>query len=168
MSNASIKISVKKLPQPKLPPTKAVSLPNVQGIAPRHLEVRTAKPAVVLRRRKPVEAIRKQAEAKRERKLARKAEAVELYQQGLSNVEIAEKMHLAASTIRAYTHEIRMQTLEENSLDEQVAELYRAGASYDDIAADLGVSRSHIGSIIKRLHKERKVMRRRRPCARPY
>ncbi|MBR3053134.1 MAG: hypothetical protein IKG59_03300 [Firmicutes bacterium] len=153
-------------PLPDAPtPTKPKYINDVRGVKPEHLEVRHPKPAPILRASSKAQVVKKAKQRTAEMQ-ARKAEAVELFRQGLGNSQIAEKMGLARSTVSCYTHEIRMQMLTETSIDAEVTRLYREGLSYDDIADRLNVSRSYIGSRISIMHKEHRLERRRAKCER--
>ena len=161
-----MRCSIKRRNLPPAPkPTRPVMVENVQGIS-HHLEVRPAKPPVVVetrkKRRTPSEAILESARKKSEAKRQRKAEAIRLYESGMSIKEIAEHMGVKCGAICDYTRDIR--TLRKQSerykYDEEIIRLYNDGYTYDDIAECLGITRSNVGAKLDRLRKNGTIKRR--------
>lgn len=164
-----MKCSIKKRYAEGLPgapkPTRPIIVKEVQGIN-HHLEVRPEKPAVIpvakKKRRTPEEAIAESARKKSEAKRQRKAEAIRLYESGMSIKEIAEHMGVKYGAICDYTRDIR--TLRKQSerykYDEEIIRLYNDGYTYDDIAECLGITRSNVSTKLDRLRKNGTIKRR--------
>lgn len=154
----------RKLP-PAPKPTRPVFVKEVQGIN-HHLEVRPEKPAVIPgaknKRRTPEEAIAESARKKSEAKRQRKAEAIRLWESGMTIKEIAEHMGLKCGAICDYTRDVR--TLREQSerykYDKEIIKLYNDGYTYNEIAECLGITRSNVNDKLIRLRKDGKIVRR--------
>ena len=165
-----MKCSIKKRYAGGLPgapkPTKPIEVKEVQGLNPKRLEVREAKPAVVpgaKKRRTPSEAIAESARKKAEAKKLRKAEAIRLYQSGMTIMQIAEHMGLKRGAIYDYTRTIRQGEVyhyKYSEYDEDVARLFEEGKIYDQIADELGITSNQVNMILSRLRKNGKVGRR--------
>lgn len=148
---------------PKL--TRPIIVKEVQGIN-RHLEVRPEKPAVVpgakKKRRTPQEAIAESARRKSEAKRQRKAEAIRLWESGMSIKEIAEHMELKVGAICDYTRDVRAAKMraERYKYDADVIRLYNAGKTYKEIGETIGISKEFVAAILARLRDHNKVGRR--------
>lgn len=161
-----MKCSIKRRNLPPAPkPTRPVFIKEVQGIS-HHLEVRPEKPAVIpgakKKRRTPEEAIAESARKKSEAKRQRKAEAIRLWESGMSIKEIAEHMGLKCGAICDYTREIRapLARAKMHKYDDDIIRMYGAGKTYDEMADALGITRSLVNSVVVRLQKAGKIGRR--------
>lgn len=161
-----MRCSIKNINLPPAPkPTRPTIVKEVQGIN-RHLEVRTEKPPVVPRvkkkRRTPQEAIAESARKKSEAKRHRKAEAIRLWESGMTIKEIAEHMGLKCGAICDYTREVRgpLVRAERHKYDDDIIRMYGAGKTYDEMADALGITRSHVNSVVVRLQNAGKLGRR--------
>lgn len=161
-----MRCSIKRRNLPPAPkPTKPMYVKEVQGIN-HHLEVRPEKPAVIpgakKKRRTPEEAIAESARKKSEAKRQRKAEAIRLWESGMSIKEIAEHMGLKHGAICDYTRDVR--TLREQGerykYDEEIIKLYNDGYTYNEIAECLGITRSNVNNKLNRLRRDGKIVRR--------
>lgn len=155
-----------KRPLPPAPkPTRPIIVKEVQGIS-HHLEVRPEKPAVIpgakKKRRTPEEAIAESARKKSEAKRQRKAEAIRLWESGMTIKEIAEHMGLKCGAICDYTREVRgpLVRAERHKYDDDIIRMYGAGKTYDEMADALGITRSLVNSVVVRLQKAGKLGRR--------
>ena len=161
--NSTMRIKRPLPPAPK--PTRPVFVKEVQGIN-HHLEVRPEKPAVVpcakKKRRTPEEAIAESVMKKSEAKRQRKAEAIRLWESGMSIKEIAEHMGLKCGAICDYTREVRAPLVraERHKYDDDIIRMYGAGKTYDEMADALGITRSLVNSVVVRLQKAGKLGRR--------
>lgn len=161
--NSTMRIKRPLPPAPK--PTRPIIVKEVQGIN-HHLEVRPEKPAVVpgakKKRRTPTEAIMESARKKAEAKRQRKAEAIRLWESGMSIKEIAEHMGLKCGAICDYTREVRgpLVRAERHKYDDDIIRMYGAGKTYDEMADALGITRSIVNSVVVRLQKAGKIGRR--------
>ena len=161
--NSTMRIKRPLPPAPK--PTRPVFVKEVQGIS-HHLEVRPEKPAVVpgtkKKRRTPEEAIAESARKKSEAKRQRKAEAIRLWESGMTIKEIAEHMGLKCGAICDYTREVRAPLVraERHKYDDDIIRMYGAGETYDEMADALGITRSLVNSVVVRLQKAGKIGRR--------
>ena len=161
--NSTMRIKRPLPPAPK--PTRPVFVKEVQGIN-HHLEVRHEKPAVIpgakKKRRTPEEAIAESARKKSEAKRQRKAEAIRLWESGMSIKEIAEHMGLKCGAICDYTREVRAPLVraERHKYDDDIIRMYGAGKTYDEMADALGITRSLVNSVVVRLQKAGKLGRR--------
>ena len=161
--NSTMRIKRPLPPAPK--PTRPVFVKEVQGIS-HHLEVRPEKPAVIpgakKKRRTPEEAIAESARKKSEAKRQRKAEAIRLWESGMSIKEIAEHMGLKCGAICDYTREVRAPLVraERHKYDDDIIRMYGAGKTYDEMADALGITRSLVNSVVVRLQKAGKLGRR--------
>ena len=161
--NSTMRIKRPLPPAPK--PTRPVFVKEVQGIS-HHLEVRPEKPAVIpgakKKRRTPEEAIAESARKKSEAKRQRKAEAIRLWESGMSINEIAEHMGLKCGAICDYTREVRAPLVraERHKYDDDIIRMYGAGKTYDEMADALGITRSLVNSVVVRLQKAGKLGRR--------
>ena len=161
--NSTMRIKRPLPPAPK--PTRPVFVKEVQGIS-HHLEVRPEKPAVIpgakKKRRTPEEAIAESARKKSEAKRQRKAEAIRLWESGMSIKEIAEHMGLKCGAICDYTREVRgpLVRAERHKYDDDIIRMYGAGKTYDEMADALGITRSLVNSVVVRLQKAGKLGRR--------
>lgn len=161
-----MKCSIKRRNLPPVPkPTRPIIVKEVQGIN-HHLEVRPEKPAVIpgakKKRRTPEEAIAESARKKSEAKRQRKAEAIRLWESGMSIKEIAEHMGLKCGAICDYTREVRgpLVRAERHKYDDDIIRMYGAGETYDEMADALGITRSLVNSVVVRLQKAGKLGRR--------
>lgn len=160
-----MKCSIKRALPPAPKPTRPVFVKEVQGIS-HHLEVRPEKPAVVpgakKKRRTPEEAIAESARKKSEAKRQRKAEAIRLWESGMTIKEIAEHMGLKCGAICDYTREVRgpLVRAERHKYDDDIIRMYGAGKTYDEMADALGITRSLVNSVVVRLQKAGKLGRR--------
>ena len=161
-----MRCSIKRRNLPPAPkPTRPIIVKEVQGIN-HHLEVRPEKPAVVpgakKKRRTPEEAIAESARKKSEAKRQRKAEAVRLWESGMTIKEIAEHMGLKCGAICDYTREVRGPLIraERHKYDDDIIRMYGAGKTYDEMADALGITRSLVNSVVVRLQKAGKLGRR--------
>jgi DNA-binding CsgD family transcriptional regulator len=161
-----LKCSIKRRNLPPAPkPTRPIIVKEVQGIN-HHLEGRPEKPAVVpgakKKRRTPSEAIAESARKKSEAKRQRKAEAIRLWESGMTIKEIAEHMGLKCGAICDYTRDVR--TLREQGerykYDKEIIKLYNDGYTYNEIAECLGITRSNVNDKLNRLRKDGKIVRR--------
>ena len=161
--NSTMRIKRPLPPAPK--PTRPVFVKEVQGIN-HHLEVRPEKPAVVpgakKKRRTPEEAIAESARKKSEAKRQRKAEAIRLWESGMTVQEIAEHMELKVGAICDYTRDVRnaKARAERYRYDEDVIRLYNAGKTYREIGESIGISKEFVSAILARLREHNKVGRR--------
>lgn len=161
--NSTMRIKRPLPPAPK--PTRPVFVKEVQGIS-HHLEVRPEKPAVVpgtkKKRRTPEEAIAESARKKSEAKRQRKAEAIRLWESGMTVQEIAEHMELKVGAICDYTRDVReaKSRTERHKYDADVIRLYNAGKTYKQIGEAVGISTEHVSQILSRLRDNGKVGRR--------
>lgn len=161
--NSTMRIKRPLPPAPK--PTRPMFVKEVQGIN-HHLEVRPEKPAVVpgakKKRRTPEEAIAESARKKSEAKRQRKAEAIRLWESGMTVQEIAEHMELRVGAICDYTREVReaKTRAERYRYDEDVIRLYNAGKTYREIGEAIGISKEYVSAILARLREHNKVGRR--------
>ena len=161
--NSTMRIKRPLPPAPK--PTRPVFVKEVQGIS-HHLEVRPEKPAVIpgakKKRRTPQEAIAESARKKSEAKRQRKAEAIRLWESGMTIKEIAEHMGLKCGAICDYTREVRGPLIkaERHKYDDDIIRMYKAGETYDEMADALGITRSLVNSVVVRLQKAGKLGRR--------
>ena len=163
--NSTMRIKRPLPPAPK--PTRPVFVKEVQGIS-HHLEVRPEKPPVIVetrkkpKRRTPSEAIAESARKKSEAKRQRKAEAIRLWESGMSIKEIAEHMGLKCGAICDYTREVRGPLIraERHKYDDDIIRMYGAGKTYDEMADALGITRSLVNSVVVRLQKAGKLGRR--------
>ena len=163
--NSTMRIKRPLPPAPK--PTRPIIVKEVQGIS-HHLEVRPEKPPVVVetrkkpKRRTPSEAIAESARKKSEAKRQRKAEAIRLWESGMTIKEIAEHMGLKYGAICDYTRDVR--TLREQGerykYDAEIIRLYNDGHTYNEIAECLGITRSNVNDKLNRLRKDGKIVRR--------
>lgn len=161
--NSTMRIKRPLPPAPK--PTRPIIVKEVQGIN-HHLEVRPEKPAVIpgakKKRRTPEEAIAESARKKSEAKRQRKAEAIRLWESGMTIKEIAEHMGLKCGAICDYTRDVR--TLREQGerykYDKEIIKLYNDGYTYNEIAECLGITRSNVNDKLNRLRKDGKIVRR--------
>lgn len=163
--NSTMRIKRPLPPAPK--PTRPIIVKEVQGIS-HHLEVRPEKPPVIVetrkkpKRRTPEEAIAESARKKSEAKRQRKAEAIRLWESGMSIKEIAEHMGLKCGAICDYTRDVR--TLREQGerykYDKEIIKLYNDGYTYNEIAECLGITRSNVNDKLNRLRKDGKIVRR--------
>ena len=152
-------------PAPK--PTRPVFVKEVQGIS-HHLEVRPEKPPVIVetrkkpKRRTPSEAIAESARKKSEAKRQRKAEAIRLWESGMTIKEIAEHMELKVGAICDYTRDVRnaKARAERHKYDADVIRLYNAGKTYREIGESIGISKEFVSAILARLREHNKVGRR--------
>ena len=163
--NSTMRIKRPLPPAPK--PTRPVLVKNVTGIE-HHLEVRPEKPPVIVenrkkpKRRTPSEAIAESARKKAEAKRQRKAEAIRLWESGMTIKEIAEHMGLKCGAICDYTREVRAPLVraERHKYDDDIIRMYGAGETYDEMADALGITRSLVNSVVVRLQKAGKIGRR--------
>lgn len=163
--NSTMRIKRPLPPAPK--PTRPVFVKEVQGIS-HHLEVRPEKPPVIVetrkkpKRRTPSEAIAESARKKSEAKRQRKAEAIRLWESGMTIKEIAEHMGLKCGAICDYTREIRapLARAKMHKYDDDIIRMYGAGKTYDEMADALGITRSLVNSVVVRLQKAGKIGRR--------
>lgn len=161
--NSTMRIKRPLPPAPK--PTRPVFVKEVQGIN-HHLEVRPEKPAVIpgakKKRRTPEEAIAESARKKSEAKRQRKAEAIRLWESGMTVQEIAEHMELKVGAICDYTRDVReaKTRTERHKYDADVIRLYNAGKTYKQIGEAVGISPEHVSQILSRLRDNGKVGRR--------
>ena len=163
--NSTMRIKRPLPPAPK--PTRPVLVKNVTGIE-HHLEVRPEKPPVIVetrkkpKRRTPSEAIAESARKKSEAKKQRKAEAIRLWESGMTVQEIAEHMELKVGAICDYTRDIReaKTRTERHKYDADVIRLYNAGKTYKQIGEAVGISKEHVSQILSRLREHNKVGRR--------
>lgn len=160
-----MKCSIKRALPPAPKPTRPIIVKEVQGIS-HHLEVRPEKPAVIpgakKKRRTPEEAIAESARKKSEAKRQRKAEAIRLWESGMTIKEIAEHMGLKCGAICDYTREVRgpLVRAERHKYDDDIIRMYEAGKTYDEMADALGITRSLVNSVVVRLQKAGKLGRR--------
>lgn len=163
-----MKCSIKRRNLPPAPkPTRPVLVKNVTGIE-HHLEVRPEKPTVIVegrkkpKRRTPSEAIAESARKKAEAKRQRKAEAIQLWESGMTVQEIAEHMELKVGAICDYTRDVRnaKARAERHKYDADVIRLYNAGKTYKQISESVGISPEHVSQILSRLRDNGKVGRR--------
>ena len=166
-----MRCSIKKRYAEGLPgapkPTRPVLVKNVTGIE-HHLEVRPEKPPVVVetrkkpKRRTPQEAIAESARRKSEAKRQRKAEAIRLWESGMTVQEIAEHMELKVGAICDYTRDVRDAKMraERYKYDADVIRLYNAGKTYKEIGEAIGISKEFVAAILARLRDHNKVGRR--------
>ena len=161
-----MKCSIKRRNLPPAPkPTRPIIVKEVQGIN-HHLEVRPEKPAVIpgakKKRRTPEEAIAESARKKSEAKKQRKAEAIRLWESGMSIKEIAEHMELKVGAALDYTRDVReaKTRAERHKYDDDIIRMYGAGKTYDEMADALGITRSLVNSVVVRLQKAGKLGRR--------
>lgn len=167
-----MRCSIKKRYAEGLPgapvPTKPKYVNSVQGIC-HHLEVRPTRPPVIVedrkarkKRRTPQEAIAESARRKSEAKRQRKAEAIRLWESGMSIKEIAEHMGLKCGAICDYTREVRgpLVRAERHKYDDDIIRMYGAGKTYDEMADALGITRSLVNSVVVRLQNAGKLGRR--------
>ena len=105
-----------------------------------------------------MESARKKAEAKRQRK----AEAIRLWESGMTVQEIAEHMELKVGTICDYTRDVReaKTRTERHKYDADVIRLYNAGKTYKQIGEAVGISTEHVSQILLWLREHNKVGRR--------
>ena len=163
--NSTMRIKRPLPPAPK--PTRPVLVKNVTGIE-HHLEVRPEKPPVIVetrkkpKRRTPSEAIAESARKKSEAKRQRKAEAIRLWESGMTVQEIAEHMELKVGAICDYTRDVReaKSRTERHKYDADVIRLYNAGKTYKQIGEAVGISTEHVSQILSRLREHNKVGRR--------
>ena len=163
--NSTMRIKRPLPPAPK--PTRPIIVKEVQGIS-HHLEVRPEKPPVVVetrkkpKRRTPSEAIAESARKKSEAKRQRKAEAIRLWESGMTVQEIAEHMELKVGAICDYTRDVReaKTRAERYRYDEDVIRLYNAGKTYREIGEAIGISKEYVSAILARLREHNKVGRR--------
>ena len=161
--NSTMRIKRPLPPAPK--PTRPVFVKEVQGIN-HHLEVRPEKPAVIpgakKKRRTPEEAIAESARKKSEAKRQRKAEAIRLWESGMSINDIAKHMELQPSAIYDYTRDIREPKAkgERYKYDPEIIRMYNDGLTYEEIAECLGITRTNVCDKLKRLRKDGKIGRR--------
>ena len=161
--NSTMRIKRPLPPAPK--PTRPVLIKNVTGTE-HHLEVRTEKPPVVpgvkKKRRTPEEAIAESARKKSEAKRQRKAEAIRLWESGMTIKEIAEHMGLKCGAICDYTREVRgpLVRAKRHKYDDDIIRMYGAGKTYDEMADALGITRNLVNSVVVRLQKAGKLGRR--------
>ena len=163
-----MKCSIKRRNLPPAPkPTRPIIVKEVQGIS-HHLEVRPEKPPVVVetrkkpKRRTPSEAIAESARKKSEAKRQRKAEAIRLWESGMTVQEIAEHMELKVGAICDYTRDVRnaKARAERHKYDADVIRLYNAGKTYREIGESIGISKEFVSAILARLREHNKVGRR--------
>lgn len=166
-----MRCSIKKRYAEGLPgapkPTRPVLVKNVTGIE-HHLEVRPEKTPVVVetrkkpKRRTPQEAIAESARRKSEAKRQRKAEAIRLWESGMTVQEIAEHMELKVGAICDYTRDVRAAKMraERYKYDADVIRLYNAGKTYKEIGEAIGISKEFVAAILARLRDHNKVGRR--------
>ena len=163
--NSTMRIKRPLPPAPK--PTRPVLVKNVTGIE-HHLEVRPEKPPVIVetrkkpKRRTPSEAIAESARKKSEAKKQRKAEAIRLWESGMTVQEIAEHMELKVGAIYDYTRDVRnaKARTERHKYDADVIRLYNAGKTYKQIGEAVGISTEHVSQILSWLREHNKVGRR--------
>ena len=162
-----MKCSIKRRNLPLAPkPTRPLQVKDVQGINPKHLEVRKPKPAVVVnakKRRTPTEAIMESAQKRAEAKRKRKAEAIRLWESGMGIHEIAEKMGVGPGAVYDYTRELRtkhMYRYKYLQYDDDVIRMYKEGRTYDQIAEATGLNRGQVNTVIARLRDAGKIGRR--------
>lgn len=163
--NSTMRIKRPLPPAPK--PTRPIIVKEVQGIS-HHLEVRPEKPPVIVenrkkpKRRTPSEAIAESARKKSEAKRQRKAEAIRLWESGMTVQEIAEHMELKVGAICDYTRDVReaKTRTERHKYDADVIRLYNAGKTYKQIGEAVGISTEHVSQILSRLRDHNKVGRR--------
>ena len=163
--NSTMRIKRPLPPAPK--PTRPVFVKEVQGIS-HHLEVRPEKPPVIVetrkkpKRRTPSEAIAESARKKSEAKRQRKAEAIRLWESGMTIKEIAEHMELKVGAICDYTRDVReaKTRTERHKYDADVIRLYNAGKTYREIGESIGISKEFVSAILARLREHNKVGRR--------
>ena len=163
--NSTMRIKRPLPPAPK--PTRPVLVKNVTG-SEHHLEVRPEKPPVIVesrkkpKRRTPQEAILESARKKSEAKRQRKAEAIQLWESGMTVQEIAEHMELKVGAICDYTRDVRnaKARAERHKYDTDVIRLYNAGKTYKQIGEAVGISPEHVSQILSRLRDHGKVGRR--------
>lgn len=162
-----MRCSIKRRVLPNAPtPTKPRAVKEVQGLAPKHLEVRPEKPPVIVenrkKRRTPSKAIMESARRRSETKQQRKAEAIRLWESGMTVQEIAEHMELKVGAICDYTRDVReaKTRTERHKYDADVIRLYNAGKTYKQIGEAVGISPEHVSQILSRLRDNGKVGRR--------
>lgn len=163
-----MRCSIKNINLPPAPkPTRPVLVKNVTRTE-HHLDVRTEKPHVVpgvkKKRRTPEEAIAESARKKSEAKRQRKAEAIRLWESGMSIKDIAEHMGLKCGAICDYTREVRgpLVRAERHKYDDDIIRMYGAGKTYDEMADALGITRSLVNSVVVRLQNAGKLGRRKK------
>lgn len=89
-----------------------------------------------------------------------------MYREGVSGVVIAERLGLTPSAVRSRIWAARKMGLlesyqraqREDSINLEILDLYNEGAPYDDIAAQLGVSRTFVNSRIRMLRSTGKIV----------
>lgn len=165
-----MRCSIKRRVLPNAPtPTKPKEVKEVQGLAPKHLEVRKAKPAVTVnvkrRRRTPSKAIMESAKKRTEEKQQRKAKAIELYKSGWTFQEIAEHLGVKMGAVYDYTRDIRMsygykRESKYAQYFDEAEKLYKQGATYTDIGEQLGLTRAQVDTVIQDLRNNGRVGRR--------